>query len=78
MSDLEKNAWQAFRMTVEGFLGNHRMEDYAMVVSNLIEITKTLVVVCLKITFLHSLLDFFRDNLEDVSDEHRERFHQDV
>ena len=25
MSDLEKNAWQAFLMTVEGFLGNHRM-----------------------------------------------------
>jgi len=23
MSDLEKNAWQAFRTTVEGFLGNH-------------------------------------------------------
>jgi len=78
MSDLEKNAWQAFQMTVEGFLGCHWMEDYVMVVSNLIEITKTLVVVCLKITFLHSLLDFFRDNLEDVSDEHRERFHQDV
>ena len=23
MSDLEGNAWQAFRMIVEGFLGNH-------------------------------------------------------
>jgi len=23
MSDLEKNAWQAFQMTVEGFLGCH-------------------------------------------------------
>ena len=23
MSDLERNAWQAFRMIVEGFLGNH-------------------------------------------------------
>ena len=37
MSDLERNAWQAFRMIVEGFLGNHRRDDYAMVVSNLIE-----------------------------------------
>jgi len=42
MSDLEKNAWQAFRMTVEGFLGNHRMEDYVMVVSNSIESYKNL------------------------------------
>ena len=32
MSDLERNAWQAFRMTVEGFVGNHRRDDYAMVV----------------------------------------------
>ena len=37
MSDLERNAWQAFRMIVEGFFGNHRRDDYAMVVSNLIE-----------------------------------------
>ena len=36
MYDLERNAWQAFRMIVEGFLGNHRRDDYAMVVSNLI------------------------------------------
>ena len=34
MSDLDRNAWQAFRMIVEGFLGNHRRDDYAMVVSN--------------------------------------------
>ena len=37
MSDLERNAWQAFRMIMEKFLGNHRRDDYAMVVSNLIE-----------------------------------------
>ena len=24
MSDLERNAWQAFRIIVEGFLGNHQ------------------------------------------------------
>ena len=79
MSDLEKNAWQAFRMTVEGFLGNHRMEDYAMVVSNLIESYKNLGCgMSLKLHFLHSHLDFFRDNLGDVSDEYGERFHQDI
>ena len=37
MSDLKRNAWQALRMIAEGFLGNHRRDDYAMVVSNLIE-----------------------------------------
>lgn len=32
----------------------------------------------LKLHFLHSNLDFFPDNMGSVSDEHRERFHQDV
>ena len=29
MSDLERNAWQAFRIILEGFLGNHQRDDYA-------------------------------------------------
>ena len=37
MSDLERNAWQAFRMIVEGFPGKHRRDDYAMLESNLIK-----------------------------------------
>ena len=79
MSDLEKNALQAFRMTVEGFLGNHRMEDYVVVVSNLIESYKKLgCVMSLTLHFLHSHLDFFRDNMGDVRDEHGGRFHQDI
>ncbi|KAM8703112.1 hypothetical protein ACLKA7_007823 [Drosophila subpalustris] len=32
----------------------------------------------LKIHFLHSHLDFFPDNLGDLSDEHGERFHQQI
>jgi len=32
----------------------------------------------LKIHFLHSHIDFFPPNLGDVSDEHGERFHQDI
>ena len=32
----------------------------------------------LKVHFLHSHLDFFPENLGDVSDEHGERFHQDI
>ena len=78
MSDLERNAWQAFRMIVEGFLGNHRRDDYAMVVSNLMESYKKLGCPPLKLHFLHSHLDFFRENLGNVSEEHGERFHQDI
>jgi len=31
-----------------------------------------------KIHFLHSHLDFFPENLGDVSNEHGERFHQEI
>ena len=79
MSDLERNAWQAFRMIVEGFHGNQRRDDYAMLVSNLIESYQKLGCrMSLKLYFLHSHLDFFRNNLGNVSEEHGERFHQDI
>ena len=32
----------------------------------------------LKMHFLHSHIDFFPENLGAVSDEHGERFHQDI
>ena len=32
----------------------------------------------LKMHFLHSHLDFFSPNMSDVSEEHGERFHQDI
>mgnify|MGYP003623502640 CR=1 FL=1 len=32
----------------------------------------------LKVHFLHSHLDFFPENLGDVSDEHGEHFHQEI
>ena len=75
MSDWERNAWQAFRMIVEGFLGNHRRDDYAMVVSNLIESYEKLGCrMSLKLHSLHSQLDFFRDSSGNVSEEHGEGF----
>ena len=79
MSDLERNALQAFRMIVEGFLGKHRRDDYAMFVSNLNKSYEELGCrMSLRLHFLHSHLDFFRDNLGNVSEEHGERFHQDI
>ena len=75
MSDFERNPLQAFRMM--GFLGNHRKDSYAMVESNLIESYEKLGCrTSLKLHFLHSHLDFFRDNLGNISEEYGERFHQ--
>ena len=64
MSDLERNAWQAFRMIVEGFLRKHRRDGYAMLVSNLIKSYEKLGCrMSLKLHFLHSHLDFFSRQL---------------
>ena len=75
----EKNAWQAFRITVEGFLGNHRTEKYVTVMANLIQSYKNLSCrMSLKLHFLHSHLGFFCDNWGDVSEEHGEHFYHDI
>jgi len=79
MSSLEKNAWQAFRLVVSGFLGNHRSENYKELVQNLIEhYGKLGCRMSIKLHFLHCHLDFFKPNLGSVSEEHGERFHQDI
>ena len=65
MFDMERNASQAFRMTVQGFLGKHRRNDYAMLVSNLIKSYEKLSCrMSLKLPFLHSHLDFFETTWE--------------
>ena len=79
MSDWERNAWQAFKIIVEGFLGKHRRDDSTMLVSNLIKsYEKFGCRMFLKLHFLHYYVDFFRDNLGNVSEERGERFHQDI
>lgn len=79
LDDLEKPAWESFIKITENFLGNHRSNDYKTIVKELLENYKALGCnMSLKIHFLHSHLDFFPPNLGAVSDEHGERFHQDI
>jgi hypothetical protein len=60
-------------------LGNIRSPKYIDIVEELLDAYKALGCnTSLKIHFLHSHLDFFRPNLGVVSDEHRERSHQDI
>ena len=66
-------------MIVERFLGNYQRDDYAIVVSNLIECyVKLSCRMSLKLHFLHYHLDFFRDNLGNGSEELGKRFYQDI
>ena len=64
---------------VHNFLGSKKSENYADVVQEmLIAYQKLGCRISLKIHFLHSHLDFFSDNLGDVSNEHGEKFHQNI
>ena len=75
----EAAAWQSFTSVVRKFLGNYRAENYEVLVRELLQNYKELGCrMSLKIHFLHSHLDFFPSNLGAVSDEHGERFHQEL
>lgn len=75
----EKAAWFAFKDVCANFLGNNKSKNYRTKVNKLLQAYKKLgCSMSLKIHFLHSHLDFFPENLGAVSDEHGERFHQDI
>ena len=80
MNGPEREAfWIAFCNVGHGFLGNHKSPSYMEIIHTLI---KTFQKLCcrmsLKLHFLHAHKDFFRECLGDVSEEHGERFHQDI
>ena len=79
MSSSERDAWSAFRNVVHGFLGNNKDPNYVQLIERLIECYKIMGCrMSLKLHMLHSHLDFFRENLGDVSEEHGVRFHQKI
>jgi len=74
LNETERNAWMSFRRICKDFLGNHKAANYQNVVQDLLNSYKA--IGCnmrLEIHFLESHL-----NLGEVSDEHSERFHQDI
>lgn len=75
MTDVEKNAWQSFKNVVKGFLDNNKDVHYKILVKEMLKSFKVLgCKMSLKLHFLHSHLDYFPENLGDVS----ERFYQDL
>ena len=68
-----------FEKYFKNFLGNKRSNHYELLVNNLMEEYKIMGCrMSLKMHFLHSHLDFFSPNMGDVSEEHGERFYQDI
>ena len=64
---------------MHGFLGRNKADHYKDLMETLLQTyCKLGSRMSLKMHYLHSHLDFFRSNLADVSEEHGERFHQDI
>jgi hypothetical protein len=79
MTEVEREAWIAFKIVVIKFLGNDKDPDYVTIVVNMLEKFKVLGrLMSLKIHFLNSHLEFFPGYLGAVSEEQGERFHQDI
>ncbi|UYV66554.1 hypothetical protein LAZ67_4002056 [Cordylochernes scorpioides] len=79
LNEVEAAAWNSFRNVCKNFLGSVKVENYRDIVNDLLLSYKALGCnMSLKIHFLHSHLDIFPENLGAVSDEHGERFHQDI
>ncbi|XP_076037944.1 uncharacterized protein LOC143030832 [Oratosquilla oratoria] len=79
MDEPELAAWHAIKGVCKGLLGKHQESQRERKVERLIKCYQDLGCnMSLKIHFLHSHLSFFPENAADVSDEHGERFHQDI
>ena len=77
--ETERNAWLSFKRICKDVLGNHKAAGYQDVVQDLLTSYKAMGCnTSLKIHFLESHLDFFLENLSEVSDKHGERFHPDI
>ena len=75
----ELDAWVSFKKVCTDSLGRHHSENFRDIIDEMLNTYKTLgCKMSLKVHFLDSHLDFFHENMSDVSDEHGERFHQDI
>lgn len=72
-------AWDAVKAVIESVLGKHREPTYVVFVQNMLDSFENIGVhMSLKIHFLNSHMDFFARQLATESDEHGERFHQEI
>jgi len=79
MTEIEEEAWLAFKEVVKKFLGNIKDPLYKEIVRNMLDKFKLLgCKMSLKLHFLASHLDYFPPNLGAVREEQGERLHQDM
>lgn len=79
LNELELEAWKSLKGVCNGLLGRHKALNCEILVQNMIEAYKNLgCTMSLKVHFLQSHLPYFPEKAAVISDEHGERFHQDI
>ncbi|GBM51340.1 hypothetical protein AVEN_110798-1 [Araneus ventricosus] len=79
METNERKSWESFKLVITSFLGNKKDPNYKSIVEEMIKKFKILdCSMSLKVPFLDSYLDYFPENLGEISEEQSERFHQDI
>ena len=79
MTEIEEDAWNAFKEVLKRFVGNIKDPLYKETVRNILDQFKLLgCKMSLKLHFLASPLDYFPPNLGPVSEEQGKMFHQDL
>lgn len=79
MMPIEFAAFNAIKKVCENFLGNHKAKNYLEIVEEMLKAFEAMNIhISLKIHFLNSHMDFFPENMGACSDEHGERFHQEI
>ena len=79
MTAVESAAWCSYVSVVQEFLGNTKASNYQYLVDMMLRNFQALGSrMSIKLHYLFSHLDYFPENLGDVSEEQIERFHQDI
>jgi hypothetical protein len=79
MKTVKMEAWNAFKEVIAKFLGNYKDPNYKNIVEKMLEKFIALGwAMSLKVHFLNAHLDYFPENLGNVSEDQGERFHQDI
>lgn len=75
----ERIAWQSFKAFSEGFLGNHRAENFEELAEHMIDSFHQMgITMSYKLHLVDAHLDHFAPDCGKFSDEHGERFHQEI
>ena len=79
MTAVESAAWCSYVSVVREFLGNTKASNYRYLVDVMFRNFQALGSrMSIKLHYLFGHLDYFPENLDNVSEEQGERFHQDI